>query len=104
MRLAVSTRWLPKAGSTRLEYEHAFASRRSRRSPNPSTKRFAVADGAIESLHASRWADLVVRRYCAPYRPSDPAAVFSECIAQWPEELAPYTKDREEAGRPIQWF
>src|SRR3954469_25715312 len=104
MRLAVSTRWLPKAGSTSLEYEDAFAPRRSRRSRNPPTKRFAVADGASESLLASRWADLLVRRYCSHHLSPDPGAVFSDCIARWPGRLASYSGDREQSGRPIQWF
>ncbi len=50
--------WLPKAGSTRAEYEDAVACSVRRR-------RFAVADGASASAFARLWAQLLVRAYIA---------------------------------------
>src|SRR5438270_4992885 len=47
---------LPKAGSTRTEYEDAIACSRHRR-------RFAVADGASASAFARLWARLLVHAY-----------------------------------------
>src|SRR5215470_1611127 len=47
---------LPKAGSSRAEYEDAIAWSRKRR-------RFAVADGASASAFARLWARLLVQAY-----------------------------------------
>jgi hypothetical protein len=104
MQLSYQTRWLPKAGNTSREYEDAFAPRRSRPARPVRSKRFAVADGASESLLAGRWADLLVRTFCAAGSRTEPASVFGDAIRQWPEVLSRYADEREGSGKPIQWF
>jgi Protein phosphatase 2C len=54
----VSVFRIPKAGSTRAEYEDAVAWSTRRR-------RFAVADGASASAFARLWAELLARAYTA---------------------------------------
>ena len=56
--MEVSVFRIPKAGSTRAEYEDAVAWSTRRR-------RFAVADGASASAFARLWAELLTRAYAA---------------------------------------
>ncbi len=56
--MEVSVFRIPKAGSSRAEYEDAVAWSTRRR-------RFAVADGASASAFARIWAELLVRAYAA---------------------------------------
>ncbi len=104
MRLSYRTRWLPKAGSSTREYEDAFAPARARPPHSVTCKRFAVADGASESLLAGRWAKLLVRTFCAATDDSAPASVFTTALQRWPAVLSAYLEGRERQGQPIQWF
>jgi hypothetical protein len=104
MRLSYRTRWLPKAGSSVGEYEDAFAPARGRPGHAVARKRFAVADGASESLLAGRWAKLLVRTFCGASSDAPPASVFAHALAQWPGVLSEYLRGRERQGEPIQWF
>lgn len=104
MRLSYRTRWLPKAGSSAAEYEDAFAPARARQAQAVARKRFAVADGASESLLAGCWAKLLVRTFCAATGDWAPALAFGDALARWPSVLCEYLQARERQGEPIQWF
>jgi len=104
MRLSYRTRWLPKAGSTASEYEDAFAPARARRAQAVARKRFAVADGASESLLAGYWAKLLVRTFCAATADGAPALAFVDALERWPSVLGEYFQARDRQGEPIQWF
>ena len=104
MCLSYRTRWLPKAGSSVGEYEDAFAPARARPAHAVARKRFAVADGASESLLAGQWARLLVRTFCGAASDAAPASVFANALARWPEVLTEYLQGRERRGEPIQWF
>lgn len=54
--------WLPKAGSTEAEYDDAYWPRRQ--VSGESCHRFAVADGATETLFSGIWARQLTRAYC----------------------------------------
>ena len=67
MRASVTASWVPRAGSDVAQYEDAFypkvnGTRHARR------LRFAVADGASESMLSGLWADLLVRTWCKARR------------------------------------
>ncbi len=53
--------WLAKRGHRDEEWEDAFAA-------NPDRGRFAVADGASESVFAGPWAQLLVERFVADWQ------------------------------------
>jgi hypothetical protein len=62
--------WLPKLGNTVEEFEDSFDS-------DPTSGRFAVADGATESSFAARWAQALVQAFVRqpPPWPPDPTAL-----------------------------
>lgn len=102
MRASVTTCWAPRAGSDAAQYEDAFTPRAD--GPRQARRlRFAMADGASESMLAGLWADLLVRTWCkARRRPL--AQVLSAAAAAWEVELAAYLEERERNERPVQWF
>lgn len=102
MRASVTTLWAPRAGSTTAQYEDAFypghdGPRHARR------LRFAVADGASESMLSGLWAGLLVRTWCKARRRRLPE-ILDVAKAAWDVELAAYLEDRGRTDRPIQWF
>ena len=102
MRVSVTTLWVPRAGSSVAQYEDAFypttdGPRHARR------LRFAVADGASESMLAGLWAALLVRTWCKARRRSLPQ-ILELAKGAWDVELAAYLEDRDRTERPIQWF
>ena len=102
MRATVSTLWVPRAGSNVAQYEDAFYP------PNDGPRharrlRFAVADGASESMLAGLWAGLLVRTWCKARRRKLPQ-ILDLAKAAWDVELAAYLEDRDRNERPIQWF
>ena len=80
---------LPKAGSTRAEYEDGVAwSRRERR--------FAVADGASASAFARLWAHLLVHAYTAGWlTPEALETDLAPVQARWAALVD---------GRPMPWY
>lgn len=102
MRASVTTLWVPRAGSNVAQYEDAFyprtdGVRHARR------LRFAVADGASESMLSGLWADLLVRTWCRARRRRLPQ-ILALAKGAWDVELAAYLEERERNDRPIQWF
>lgn len=102
MRAEVTTLWAPRAGSTTAQYEDAFypghdGPRHARR------LRFAVADGASESMLSGLWAGLLVRTWCKARRRRLPE-ILEVARASWDVELAAYLEERGRTERPIQWF
>ena len=73
-----------------------------------SILRLSLADGASESLLASRWARLLVSCFgkidSAATTASGFMAAYRHAATQWDEELAGYKADREARGAPIQWY
>jgi hypothetical protein len=102
VRTNVTTLWAPRAGSSVAQYEDAFypghdGLRHARR------LRFAVADGASESMLSGLWASLLVRTWCKARRRRLPE-ILDVARAAWDVELAAYLEDRGRTDRPIQWF
>jgi len=60
MRISVQNFWLPKAGSSREEYEDASSHEKTQGELERKKPRFAVADGATESSFSGLWAKLLV--------------------------------------------
>jgi len=112
MRLAYCTHSLPKGGNRQDEYEDAYSPRgrvpRTREGvvSLSKTKRFAIADGASESLLAGVWADRLVRAYVAkPFGSGDePLTTFRRATRHWPKLLDSYRSRRELAQHPVQWY
>jgi hypothetical protein len=107
----ISTFWLPKRGSSLQEYEDAFWV-----GPNGDGEgeiqqralRVAVADGASESMLASRWANRLVAVFglatnAARTRPGFMAA-YRQAVSGWDDEVLKYMADRELRSVPIQWY
>lgn len=102
MRTVVAPFWLPRAGSRADEYEDAFYPRRTG-TRTAKRMRFAVADGASESLLSGMWADLLVRTWCrSKRRRADD--VIAAAMSAWQIEMAAYFEGRDRHDRPIQWF
>jgi hypothetical protein len=102
VRATVTTLWVPRAGSNVAQYEDAFyprvdGARHARR------LRFAVSDGASESMLSGLWADLLVRTWCKARRRRLPE-ILELAKGAWEVELAAYLEDRGRTERPIQWF
>lgn len=102
MRAALTACWVPRAGSEEREYEDAFYPRASG-DRHARRLRFAVADGASESMLSGLWADLLVRTWCKARRRKFPQ-IIAAASEFWEIELAAYLEERERAERPIQWF
>jgi hypothetical protein len=78
--------WLAKRGHRPEEYEDAFAG-------DPTTGRFAIADGASESAFAAEWAKLLVEGYVSI--PTRPREWLAGLRARWHEQLC---------GRELPWY
>lgn len=102
MRAIVACFWLPRAGSGVEEYEDAFHPKRAG-AKSAKRLRFAVADGASESLLSGMWADLLVRTWCRSKR-LRPAEMIATAMSGWQGEMTRYLEGRERHERPIQWF
>jgi hypothetical protein len=104
MRVAVTTLCLPKAGNRADECEDAaYPAVGGERAGG--CLRFAVADGASESLLSGPWAALLARLYGRRREAAgDPAALLALATARWARWLRRYIRQRERRGRPIQWF
>lgn len=106
MRVLAKTRWLPKRGNAAEEYEDAFYPKEPPKDPSQSY-RFAVSDGASESMLSGQWAEVLVKSFCRGEGPvsraSARAAVGRACVAYeaWVQE---YLRRREREGRPVQWY
>ncbi|HUR24228.1 MAG TPA: hypothetical protein VMZ73_10190 [Acidimicrobiales bacterium] len=102
MRAVVASFWLPRAGSRVEEYEDAYYPKRNG-TRRAKRMRFAVADGASESLLSGMWADLLVRTWCRS-RKLRPGEVIATAMSGWQAEMSSYLEGRERHERPIQWF
>ncbi|MBW3537066.1 MAG: protein phosphatase 2C domain-containing protein [Actinobacteria bacterium] len=102
MRAFVTTLWVPRAGSSVAQYEDAFYPR-SDGARHARRLRFAVADGASESMLSGLWADLLVRTWCKARRRRLPQ-ILELAKGAWEVELAAYLEERDRNERPIQWF
>jgi|ERR1700722_5897915 len=107
----VKSFWVPKRGNNQEEYEDAFwlgPDGDSDGDLDVSVLRLALADGASESLLASRWAKLLVACFgTAASAASTPAgflSAYETAVSKWGEELGSYKADRDSRGAPIQWF
>ncbi len=102
MRASVVTSWAPRAGSDIAQFEDAFWPRAN--GPRHARRlRFAVADGAGESMLSGLWADLLVRTWCKARRRPLPH-ILRLAAGAWEVELAAYLEEREREARPIEWF
>jgi hypothetical protein len=103
MRATVIALCLPKAGNRADECEDAL---------HPAAGgvraggrlRFAVADGASESLLSGPWAALLTRLYGRRAIGDGLADWLALAYARWARWLRRYLRARERRGRPIQWF
>lgn len=102
MRALVSSFWLPRGGSRTEEYEDAFYPRREGRR-TARLMRFAVADGASESMLSGLWADLLVRTWCRSKR-RRMGEIVATAMSGWHAEMGDYLDGRERRRRPIQWY
>lgn len=102
MRATVLTSWVPRAGSETAQFEDAFWPRSN--GPRQARRlRFAVADGAGESMLSGLWAGLLVRTWCKARRRPLPH-ILRLAAAAWEVELAAYLEERERQERPIEWY
>ncbi len=90
MGVTVRSFWLPRLGHKPDEYEDAFAA-------EPSTGRYAIADGAGEGAFTGLWARLLVDGFAHAPNPD---------LARWPDALAGVQAEWNGAmhGRPLPWY
>ncbi len=107
----VKSFWVPKRGNMPEEYEDAFwigPDGDNDGELDGSVLRMALADGASESLLASRWANLLVACFgtiaTAASTPAGFLNAYESAASKWDEELAAYKAERDSRGAPIQWF
>ena len=110
MLAITSTFWIPKRGSSVEEYEDAVwvgPDGSGSGEANCQSLRVAVADGASESLLAGRWARRLVKVFGSERTTQTRSAfvvAYQSAVGGWDDEVAQYTKDREERSAPIQWY
>lgn len=111
MRGEIDTFWLPKKGAEASEYEDAYevvGDQGDVGDYDLESLRVIIADGASESMLASRWARHLVREFgFAPEQlgtPSSFMAVYQRAVDGWDQEVASYIQEREERNSPIQWY
>jgi len=110
MLAITSTFWVPKRGSSDQEYEDAVwvgPGGDGSGELQGSSLTVAIADGASESLLAGRWAKRLVRVFGTnkPIRTRSAfVASYQAAVDGWDDEVAHYTKERDERGFPIQWY
>jgi hypothetical protein len=102
VRALTTSFWLPRAGNDAAEYEDAFQPHKDGRH-SARRLRFAMADGASESMLSGRWADVLTRTWCKAPR-NRIVEVLADATGQWDGQLAAYLADRQRLDRPIQWF
>lgn len=102
MRALTTSFWLARAGNDAAEYEDAFAPQKDGRH-SARRLRFAMADGASESMLSGRWADTLARTWCRAER-SSTAEVLHAAMDEFEGVLAAYLDERDKQDRPVQWF
>lgn len=102
MRALTTSFWLTRAGNDAAEYEDAFAPQKDGRH-SARRLRFAVADGASESMLSGRWADVLARTWCKSERRTT-TEMLEAAMAEFEEVLAAYLDERGRQDRPVQWF
>lgn len=102
MRALTTSFWLARAGNDAAEYEDAFAPHKDGRH-SARRLRFAMADGASESMLSGRWADVLTRTWCKSERAST-ADVLHAAMTEFEAVLAAYLDERNRQDRPVQWF
>lgn len=102
MRALTTTFWLARHGNEAAEYEDAFQPRKDGRH-SARRLRFAVADGASESMLSGRWADVLTRAWCKEQR-ADTAEILQTAGAEFDHVVHAYLAEREAQDRPVQWF
>lgn len=107
----ISTFWSPKRGSSIQEYEDAFwvgPNGDSEGEIRQTPLRVAIADGASESMLASRWANRLVAVFGTTRNAARTKrgfiAAYGDAVSGWDDEVLKYTTDRELRGSPIQWY
>lgn len=102
MRALTTSFWLARAGNDAAEYEDAFAPQKDGRH-SARRLRFAMADGASESMLSGRWADVLTRTWCKTERASTDD-VLHAAMEDFDKVLAAYLDERGRQDRPVQWF
>jgi hypothetical protein len=102
MRALTTSFWLARGGNDAAEYEDAFQPRKDGRH-SARRLRFAMADGASESILSGRWADVLTKTWCKGQR-THTAEILADAMTHWDGVLAAYLEDRNSHDRPIQWF
>lgn len=107
----IDTFWLPKRGAAASEYEDAYEVVGHEGDVGDHgliSLRVIIADGASESMLASRWARHLVREFgAAPEELGTSAgftAVYERAVDGWEPEVARYMQERAERDSPIQWY
>lgn len=102
MRALTTSFWLARGGNDAAEYEDAFAPQKDGRH-SARRLRFAMADGASESMLSGPWADVLTRTWCRSER-SSTAEVLHAAIGDFEGVLSAYLDERGRQDRPVQWF
>lgn len=106
MRIESNTRRLPKRGNRLSEYEDAFY----QKGPPMGREgcwRFAVSDGASESMLSGPWADILVKAFCrsnVPVTRASARGIIGRASMAYEAWLKEYLRRREREGRPVQWY
>lgn len=138
MDISVRTYWTPKEGNSPFEYEDAFcvqnldgpgAAGYKDTWPGPAGSessgeesvgrnylgRFAVADGASESMLSGPWARVLVKVFCRlGWHPvvqgqegvleASVGAALNRAYCSWQLWRDQYLRARENRGKPVQWY
>ncbi len=102
MKATSKALWVQKNGNAPDEYEDASSGDTlGRQSP----RRFAVADGATESLLSGPWARTLVSSFCEYPTANIRVEHLAYCAwQQWKEWRDEYLAQRHRAGKPIAWY
>lgn len=106
MRIESETRWLPKRGNTVSEYEDAFYPKEAPKG-REGCLRFAVSDGASESMLSGPWAEILVKTFCrsnVPVTKASARGIIGRASMAYEAWLKDYLRRRERSERPVQWY
>ncbi len=106
MNIVWNTFWQPKRGNAPNEYEDSFWPERLS-GVLSSSRKFAVADGASESMQSGPWAKILAKCYCRSRSVGarrSAGSMVTRAYGEWESWQADYLRRRQESGRPLQWY
>ncbi|MGI6644111.1 MAG: protein phosphatase 2C domain-containing protein [Bacillota bacterium] len=106
MNIVWNTFWQVKRGNAIDEYEDAFCPEQLA-GMSSSGKKFAVADGASETMQSGQWAKILAGSYCrsrSVLTLRGARSMLARAHRRWESWQSAYLRQRENTGRSLRWY